>query len=806
MRIKTRILVYFLPLVLVSIWVMAWVSKRAVETVITEESAKRELTIAKNLAEEPGIVLGLRTGSEKLILPILQSAMENTDLVYAIALGPKGEVLAHTNVAETGKVYVDPYTLETLQTTAPGYRRLEIGGHPIMDLAYPVWDPDQDEAGEAFLLLGERDPQLRKRLGTLRIGLPLQESLKTADRISTQLLWIIAGVSAVGLVLAMFFTRRLLQPIQLLVSAAGRIGRGALGETVPVTSSDETGDLARSFNQMSLDLAETTVSKDFLDSILGDMLDALVVTSPEGQIRMINSSALELLDYSEEELIGRSVRLLFPEEEPLFGIGGLDELVEGGPVRNVEGALRAKEGREVPVLLNVSAFRDREGKVGGLIATARDIGDRKQMEEALRAARDELEHRVRQRTSELYGINESLQREVEERRNLEEQLRQSQKMEAIGTLAGGVAHDFNNQLAIIRGYVDMVMDELPEDSRVQRNLTEVSKAVQRSASLTEQLLVFSSKQPTNMRSVDLNHLLSDLRKMLDRLLREDISVETEFSEDLWTVRADTGNINQIITNLSVNARDAMPSGGTLHIATRNVVIDDIYCRQFREASPGRFVCLTVSDTGIGMDAQVRSRLFEPFFTTKGPGKGTGLGLSVVYGIVQAHEGWITVHSRPGEGSRFEIYLRATESGIRPSREEEGSGRLAQYRGEGERILLVEDEPALRDMTGQVLRELNYKVHACGTVSDAWSAFRETGGSFDIVLSDVVLPDGRGTDLVLQLAKEQPSLGALLVTGYTDDASEWERVREAGLTLLQKPVRTPELLAEIRRALESRAGV
>jgi CheY-like chemotaxis protein len=306
--------------------------------------------------------------------------------------------------------------------------------------------------------------------------------------------------------------------------------------------------------------------------------------------------------------------------------------------------------------------------------------------------------------------------------------------------------------------------------------------------------------------VDLNYLLGDLRKMLGRLLREDIQVNADLDEDLWTVEADTGNINQIITNLSVNARDAMPVGGTLHIATHNVMVDEVYCRQFREARAGRFVCLTVSDTGIGMDEQVRSRLFEPFFTTKGPGKGTGLGLSVVYGIVRAHEGWITVHSRPGEGTRLEIYFPAKESEARPFHDEPGSGRLAEYRGNGERILLVEDESALRDMTAQVLRELNYSVHACGTLSDAFSACREEDGSFDLILSDVVLPDGRGTDLVLRLTREQPSLAALLVTGYTDDASEWERVREAGLLLLQKPVPTPELLGEIRKALEGRTDV
>jgi len=284
---------------------------------------------------------------------------------------------------------------------------------------------------------------------------------------------------------------------------------------------------------------------------------------------------------------------------------------------------------------------------------------------ALEEGRNELESWFEESTRDLMDTNRRLKHETTERRRTEatlverdEQLKQSQKLEAIGRLAGGVAHDFNNQLAIIRGYVEMALDDLPEKSSIHNDLVQIAKAVQRSTSLTDQLLLFSSRQPMNRRQTVLNHHLEDLQKMLGRLLGEDVTTSVDLADGLWTINADTGNIDQVLTNMSVNARDAMPNGGTLTIATRNIHIDEAYCRKVAEGRPGDFVRLTLADSGIGMSPRVMAKVFEPFYTTKGPLKGTGLGLSVVYGIVQAHEGWITVDSEVGSGSRFHMYFPA----------------------------------------------------------------------------------------------------------------------------------------------------
>jgi signal transduction histidine kinase/ActR/RegA family two-component response regulator len=464
--------------------------------------------------------------------------------------------------------------------------------------------------------------------------------------------------------------------------------------------------------------------------------------------------------------------------------------------------LVSKDGRTIPALFSASVFGDREDRVGGMIITAKDITERKGMEEALRRAHDELEQHVRERTAELHRAYESLQRQMLERSDLENQLRQSQKMEAVGRLAGGVAHDFNNQLAVIRGYVEMILDDVPDGTRLHTQLSQIEEAVRRSADLTEQLLLFTSKQPVNIRPVDLNACLMDLEGMLRPLLGEDIVVQMDLADDLWAAKADPGNISQVVTNLAVNARDAMPEGGTLTFTTLNVDIDDVYCRRVPEARPGSFVCVTVCDTGVGMDEAVRTRLFEPFFTTKGLGKGTGLGLSLVYGMVQAHEGWIVVESQPGQGSRFAIHLPSEGREAAAGRSDVEPGRRRGPQGRGERILLVEDEPALREMTHQFLAENGYLVRPCSTVGEATEIFRQEKVPFDLILSDVVLPDGRGTDLVFDFLGECPDLAAVLVTGYTDERGDWQRAREAGLSLLQKPVEMAVLLDYVQRALKT----
>ena len=406
-------------------------------------------------------------------------------------------------------------------------------------------------------------------------------------------------------------------------------------------------------------------------------------------------------------------------------------------------------------------------------------------DEALNQANDELESRVIARTQELEKVNE--------------QLWQSQKMEAVGQLAGGVAHDFNNQLAIIEGYVEMALDALPNESRIRGQLIQVSNAAKRSAELTQQLLMFSRKQFIQIHPIDLNRQIREWQSMMKRLSGENIDLQLNLAENLWAANADPSNIDQVITNLFVNARDAMPNGGTVTIQTQMVNINQAYCAQIPGAKPGDFICLSMSDTGEGMSKEVLSHVFEPFYSTKGPGKGTGLGLAVVYGIIQSHEGWITVDSQEGKGTRFDIYLNTANRETEISENKIGQKSLDQFKGDGYRILLIEDENALGKMTRALLTDRGYSVHLCHTAEDAQKAFETS--TFDLVLSDVVLPDGRGPDLVLEFLEHQPDLSALLITGYTDERSDYKRLQEAGLTLLQKPVALATLLEQIQNALE-----
>jgi signal transduction histidine kinase len=488
---------------------------------------------------------------------------------------------------------------------------------------------------------------------------------------------------------------------------------------------------------------------------------------------------------------------------------GVQRIISGPILQLTDVARRVTENRDY----SVRAVKTTEDEVGILIDGFNDmlagIHDR---DVALQKAKDELELRVEERTRDLVSTNEELKREVRERERTEaalkerdEQLVQAQKLEAIGRLAGGVAHDFNNQLAIIQGYMDMALEDVSKDFRIHQYLSQACKAIDKSTALIDQLLMFSSRQPIDKRPLEANHHVSDLQKMMGRLLGEDIEVTLDLEEKLWSVLADPGNVDQVLTNLFVNARDAMPDGGTLHIETRNVEIDEAYCLQVPEANTGRYICLKISDTGSGMNEEVRSHLFEPFFSTKEPGKGTGLGLSVVYGILQSHDGWITVESEVGVGSKFLIYLPAVDMLAEPSTSEYQAVPLEQFRGNGERVLLVEDEPDLKEMTRRALVEQGYEVEACGTLAEASEAFDNTESAFDVVLSDVVLPDGRGPDLVMELVERQPDLAALLVTGYTDERGDWHRVRSAGFELLKKPMPMAFLLEHLKLAIEKRGS-
>ncbi len=387
----------------------------------------------------------------------------------------------------------------------------------------------------------------------------------------------------------------------------------------------------------------------------------------------------------------------------------------------------------------------------------------------------------------------------EEKEKIYAQLLHAQKMEAIGTLAGGVAHDFNNLLTAIQGYTELSLIRVDKTSPLHGNLKHIHRASLRAASLTRQLLFLSRRQPMELTLLNINRTVDDLLKMLNRLIGEDIAINTNMETALWTVRADEGNIEQVIMNLVVNARDAMFHGGKLTIKTENVTLDEGSCKGIPEARPGKFVCLSVMDTGAGMDKEIIQHIFEPFFTTKEAGKGTGLGLSVVYGIIKQHEGWINVYSEDGQGSTFKVYLPASSIKLKDTTVE--TIPIQELQGSSERILLLEDEEGVRGFVTKTFRENGYVVFEAASAKKALDIFERENGRFHLVFSDIVLPDKSGLQLIDQLLSRKPGLPVLLSTSYTDAKSQWPVIRERGFKFLQKPYVLLDLLKTVREAIE-----
>jgi len=480
----------------------------------------------------------------------------------------------------------------------------------------------------------------------------------------------------------------------------------------------------------------------------------------EGRLTYSNEAAEAVSGFRPDELVGKNfLSVVHPDDVP-----GVQELLErcarektgftgyAVRIRDKKGNYRHIEGNGVPIL-------DESGRVSGFRGADRDVTDRML---------------------------------------LEAQLRQSQKMEAVGTLAGGVAHDFNNLLTTILGYSSLVLEQLREEDPLREEIREIQRAGERAADLTRQLLAFSRKQVLAPVVLDLNGIVASMEKMLRRLIGEDVALAAVLDSNLWSVRADPGQIEQVIVNLVVNARDAMPRGGKVTIETRNVDFDDSYIPMHTYVQPGEHVCLSVTDTGTGMDPQTRSRIFEPFFTTKSPGKGTGLGLSTVYGIVKQSGGSIETYSEPGRGTSFKVYLpRALEAEKAVARE----ARPAPLGG-SEMVLLVEDEEAVRRLARLVLEKRGYAVLEAGSAEDAQSIVAGHAGAIDLLLTDSVMPGMSGPDLAGNLRSTRPELKVLFMSGYTDDAIVRHGLLTASEAFLQKPF-TPEGLArKVREVLDS----
>ena len=413
---------------------------------------------------------------------------------------------------------------------------------------------------------------------------------------------------------------------------------------------------------------------------------------------------------------------------------------------------------------------------------------------------------LEEKSHQLSSANDSLTEEIRQRTRVEEELkaseealRQSQKLEALGTLAGGVAHDFNNLITVITGYAELLTRELPSDSPMRTDIEQIDQAAERASGLVRQLLAFSRKQVLQPRIMDLNHVVSGMEKMLSRLVPEDVALQTQLEPRLARINADPGSIEQVLMNLVVNARDAMPRGGRVRIETANVTLGSAYEHRPEAVPAGPAVMLAVSDTGVGMDDATRARIFEPFFTTKGPGKGTGLGLSTVYGIVKQSGGNISVYSKPGDGSTFRVYFpvatRAAESAA------PDDGDQAWPRGT-ETVLVTEDEEQVRAFVKRSLEQQGYKVLPAGHGAEALALSESYAGPIHLLLTDVVMPSMSGQELSRQLREQRPGLPVIFLSGYSAEAIAHHGRLAPDSLFLQKPVSPARLARAVREALDA----
>lgn len=505
-------------------------------------------------------------------------------------------------------------------------------------------------------------------------------------------------------------------------------------------------------------------SEEKYRSLFENSKDVVYVSSKEGFILDMNPAFMELSGYSREEL--RSIRAENLYLEPAKRGEFVAAMERQGFVRDYPLVLKRKDGKVLHSLVSAVAQRDKDGNIITYQGIMRDITAQRRAEE--------------------------------ERKTLEEQFRQSQKMEAIGRLAGGIAHDFNNLLTVIAGYSGLALMRLKKGDPLLRHLEEIQKAVERAAALTHQLLAFSRRQIMAPKVVDLNTVIRELTKMLLRIIGEDIELATFLAGDLGGVKVDPGQMEQVIVNLAVNARDAMSAGGKLTIETAKVELDEKYTRNHATVQAGRYVLLAMSDTGTGMTPEVKERLFEPFFTTKERGKGTGLGLSTVYGIVKQSGGNIWVYSELGKGTTFKIYLPQVDEPLEEIKRKEESAEIP--RGD-ETVLLVEDEEEVRKLAALVLQKQGYRVLEAPDAGMALLIYRQHAGGIHLILTDVVMPRMSGPDLIRQLEPLPAGMKVLYMSGYTDNAIVHHGVLDEGIDLIQKPF-TPETLARrVREALD-----
>jgi len=503
--------------------------------------------------------------------------------------------------------------------------------------------------------------------------------------------------------------------------------------------------------------------RERLITAIDQAAETVVITDVEGAIEYVNPAFKAATGYTSKEAIGQNPRILKSGKQDDAFYKELWNRISSGQSWSGHFQNKRKDGSLYTEEAVISPVYNTSGTIVNYVAVKRDI------------------------TKEL---------------QLEEQYRQAQKMDAVGQLAGGVAHDFNNILQAILGYCGMLLMETEEQESLRQDVLEIQHAAKHAAKLTRQLLTFSRKQSVDYTVQNINTIIGEEREMLCRLIGENIQLVSKLDPDLKSVKADLGQMGQVIMNLVVNAQDAMPDGGRITIGTENITEKD--ASAIPELRKGEHVCLSVSDTGTGMNEESREHLFEPFFTTKTAENGTGLGLAVVYGIIQQHEGWVDVVSKLGQGTMFRIYLPVSDDAeARPKAKEAEAYDFSVDYGRGARILLVEDDPEVRKLSLLILQEAGYSVMDAESAKQAMDIFERENGNFALIFSDVVLPDQNGIQLADSLLKKKAGLSVVLFSGYLDKRIDLDSIKEKGFYFLRKPFQPETLLNTVRQVL---AGV
>lgn len=697
---------------------------------------------------------------------------------YVFMVSKDGKIISHPSRELYGKTISGPgMKLEPLEkaladkktSTAYSVRNAKTGklDYQIVGIAHPKGD-------DYFAGLGWR----------LVAGADTGETMAFLPIIVHNLT--IAGAAIAVLVIAFAFllARSIVAPITAVARQVTQISEGDASVDFAAMSTDEelqpliraidryhvmveerTKELVQANEQLRQEIRDRRLAEEAqrkteerYRTLFEESKDAILIVHPDGEIIDANPSCSELFGAAREEIVGHDILQFYwnPGDRGLLGA----QIRQAGFAREFQWEVRRKDGSQRDCVLNSSAWKDKHGNILGHLSIVRDVTDS---------------------------------------RRLQEQLLRSQKMEAVGTLAGGIAHDFNNLLHVIQGYAEMALLDVQETQSGYSELHQIMRAARSAAELTQGLLTFSRRVESRLRPIHLNQELNQVVRMLARTIPKMIDIQLLLSETVDPVKADPAQFQQVVMNLAVNARDAMPNGGKLVLETQNIYLDEEYCKSHLDVERGNYVLLAVTDTGSGMSKKTVDRIFEPFFTTKKVGEGTGLGLAMVYGIVKNHGGGIICYSEPGQGTTFKIYWPALEREAAADAEEE----TAVLVGGSETILLVDDEEAVRKLGEQILKRFGYTVLSAPNGKEGLEVFTQERERIALIILDLIMPEMSGRECLSEILKIDPATKIIVATGYAANGQIDQAVKEGARTSMRKPFEARQMLTLVRRVLDEK---